>query len=142
MMRTLVIIGLALLAALGVQSFRLNTAHHKIDTQQTTIADQGKKLMQKNGQLIALNILTQTSSRAQTQLYAAVEQNGTLLRDRQRKIEELKRDNETLRRWADTGLPDAVVRLRQRPALAGGESYRQWLSQNHPLPAGPGSAAQ
>ena len=142
MMRALAVVVMVLLVALGVQSFRLNTAHHKIDKQQIAIADQSKKLSQKNGQLIALNILTQTSSRAQTQLYAAAEQNGSLLRDRQRKLEELKRENEALRRWADSGLPDAVIRLRQRPALAGGESYRQWLSQNHPLSAGPGSTAQ
>jgi len=133
---------LLMLAALGVQSWRLSNAHHTISTQQAAIADQGKKLSQKNGQLIALNILTQTNSQAQTQLYAAAEQNGRLLRDRQRTIEELKRENEDLRRWADSPLPDPVVRLRQRPALAGGESYREWLSQNHPLPAGPGLAAK
>lgn len=133
---------LLLLAALGVQSWRLSNAHYTISTQQAAIADQGKKLSQKNGQLIALNILTQTNSQAQTQLYAAAEQNGKLLRDRQRTIEELKRENEDLRRWADSPLPDPVVRLRQRPALTGGESYREWLSQNHPLPAGPGSAAK
>ena len=144
MRRTLSVIALIilLLAALGVQSWRLSTAHNTISTQQTAIADQGKKLSQKNGQLIALNILTQTNSQAQTQLYAAAEKNGRLLRDRQRTIEELKRENEDLRRWSDSLLPDPVVRLRQRPALAGGESYREWLSQNHPLPAGPGGAAQ
>lgn len=141
MMRTLAAVVLVLIAALGVQAWRLSTAHSKIDAQVKDLAAQGKKLSQKNGQLIALNILTQTSSRAQTQLYASAEQNGKLLRDRQRNIEELKRENEHLRRWADSLLPDPVVRLRQRPALAGGESYREWLSENHPLPAGPSSAA-
>lgn len=142
MMRALAVLVCALLAALGVQSWRLSTAHSRNDTQATTIESQGKKLSQKNGQLIALNILTQSSSRAQTQLFAAAEQNGKLLRERQRTIEELKRENEDLRRWSDTALPDPVVRLRQRPALAGGESYRQWLSENYPLPARPGRAAQ
>ena len=142
MIRALVVVLIVVMALLGVQSWRLGNAHSRIDIQTTTIASQGKKLSQKNGQLIALNILTQTSSRAQTQLYAAAEQNGRLIRDRQRTIEELKRENEDLRRWADTPLPDPVIRLRQRPALAGGESYREWLSQNHPLPAGSGRAAQ
>lgn len=142
MMRALTVIVLVVIAALGVQSWRLHTAQSKINTQQTTIADQRKKLTQKNGQLIALSILTQTSSRAQTQLYAAAEQNSTLLHDRLRTIEELKRENEELRRWADAPLPDAVIRLRQRPALTGGESYREWLSQNHPVPPGTGRPAQ
>ena len=141
MTRALAVIMLILLLVAGVQSYRLNSAHGRIDAQQATIAGQGKKLSQKNSQLIALNILTQTSSQAQTQLYAAAERNGQLLRDRQRKIEELKRENEDLRHWSDTALPEPVVRLRQRPALAGGESYRQWLSENHPLSAGPGSTA-
>lgn len=141
MIRLLIAIVLILMVITGVQSYRLSSAHGRIDAQQEAIAGQGKKLSQKNSQLIALNILTQTSSQAQTQLYAAAERNGQLLRDRQRKIEELKRENEDLRRWSNTALPDPVIRLRQRPALAGGESYREWLSENHPLPAGSGSAA-
>lgn len=142
MMRTLTVILLVAVVALGVQSWRLSSAHTKIDAQQSAIEAQGKKLTQKNSQLIALNILTQTNSRAQTQLYAAAEQNTRLLRDRQRTIEELKRENEEFRRWADASLPDAVIRLRQRPALTGGESYREWLSQNHPVPPGTVRPAQ
>ncbi|MDI9768706.1 Rz-like lysis system protein LysB [Pantoea dispersa] len=136
MMRMLAVLMLVLIAALGVQSWRLSTAHNKIDAQVKELAAQGKKLSQKNGQLIALNILTQSSSRAQTQLYATAEQNGTLLRDRQRTIEELKRENDELRHWADANLPDPVIRLHQRPALTGGQSYREWLSANHPVPPG------
>ncbi|WP_336701863.1 Rz-like lysis system protein LysB [Pantoea dispersa] len=136
MMRMLAVLMLVMIAALGVQSWRLSTAHNKIDAQVKELAAQGKKLSQKNGQLIALNILTQSSSRAQTQLYATAEQNGTLLRDRQRTIEELKRENDELRHWADANLPDPVIRLHQRPALTGGQSYREWLSANHPVPPG------
>jgi LysB family phage lysis regulatory protein len=141
MMRVLAAMLLVLIAVLGVQSWRLSAAHNKIDAQVKDLAAQGKKLSQKNGQLIALNILTQTSSRAQTQLYAAAEQNGTLLRDRQRTIEELKRENDELRRWADASLPDPVIRLRQRPPFTGGQSYREWLSANHPVPPGRSRAA-
>jgi len=136
MMRALAVMLIGLIAAFGVQSWRLSTAQHLIDAQQKDITAQSKKLSQKNGQLLALNILTQTSSRAQRQLYAAAEQNGALLRDRQRTIEELKRGNDELRRWADADLPDPVIRLRQRPALTGGKSYREWLSANHPVPPG------
>lgn len=142
MMRVMVVLIVLLMAGLGWQSWRLSDASQKIDAQQDDIHEKGRKLSQKNSQLIALNILTQTSSRAQTQLYAAAENNNALLRQRQQKIEVLKRENEELRRWADSLLPDAVIRLRQRPALAGGESYREWLSQNHPVPPGSVSPAQ
>ncbi|WP_422387887.1 Rz-like lysis system protein LysB [Erwinia billingiae] len=136
MMRPIVLIMALLIAALGWQSWRLNNASHTIESQGKELNSKKQALTQKNSQLIALNILTQTSSQAQTQLYAAAEKNNTLLRDRQRRIEELKRENEELRIWADSLLPDAVVRLRARPAIAGGESYREWLSQNHPVPPG------
>ncbi|QEW34438.1 LysB family phage lysis regulatory protein [Erwinia billingiae] len=135
-MRPIVMIMTLLIAALGWQSWRLNNASHTIETQDKELNSKKQALTQKNSQLIALNILTQTSSQAQTQLYAAAETNNTLLRDRQRRIEELKRENEELRIWANSRLPDAVVRLRKRPAIAGGESYREWLSQNHPVPPG------
>lgn len=142
MMRALAVIAVVLLAAFSVQTWRLDGAQQEIDTQQGEIETQGKKLTQKNAQLIALNILTQTNSQAQTQLYAAAENNLALLRQRQKKIEELTHENEALRRWSDTPLPDAVVRLRQRPALTGGESYRRWLSRNHPVPPGAVSTTQ
>lgn len=136
MMRLIVMIMALLIAALGWQSWRLNNASHTIESQGKELNSKKQVLTQKNSQLIALNILTQTSSQAQTQLYAAAEKNNTLLRDRQRRIEELKRENEELRIWDNSRLPDAVVRLRKRPAIAGGESYREWLSQNHPVPPG------
>ncbi|HBR2325333.1 TPA: LysB family phage lysis regulatory protein, partial [Klebsiella pneumoniae] len=47
-----------------------------------------------------------------------------------------KRENEDLRRWADTLLPADVIRMRERPALAGGAAYREWLSQSDAVPPG------
>ncbi|ELJ4753096.1 LysB family phage lysis regulatory protein, partial [Salmonella enterica] len=72
----------------------------------------------------------------------AAEQTTALLRSRQHRIEELKRENEDLRRWADTPLPADIIRLRERPALAGGAAYREWLSQSDAVPSGKVSAAQ
>lgn len=135
-MRMLAVIMTSLLAALGWQSWRLHDAQQQINTQQAAIQNQNKKLTQKNSQLIALNILVQTSNREQMKLYAAAEETSALLQQRQRQIEELTRENETLRRWAAASLPDAVIRLRQRPAITGGQSFRQWLSQNNALSSG------
>lgn len=76
------------------------------------------------------------------QLYAAAEETSALLRSRQRRIEELKRENEDLRRWADTPLPADIIRLRERPTLAGGAAYREWLSKSDAMPHGQVRAAQ
>ncbi|MGS8051632.1 Rz-like lysis system protein LysB [Escherichia marmotae] len=140
MMRTLAVILALVLAALGWQSWRLNNARHTIETQGEALETRTQALAKKNSQLIGLSILTETNSRAQMRLYAAAEQNSALLRNRLHRIEELKRENEDLRRWADTPLPADIIRLRERPALAGGASYREWLSQSDAVQPEPVSA--
>ncbi|EKL4255562.1 LysB family phage lysis regulatory protein [Salmonella enterica] len=142
MNRLLAVVLALVLAALGWQSWRLNNASHTIETQGAVLKSKTQVLTKKNSQLIGLSILTETNSREQARLYAAAEQTTALLRSRQHRIEELKRENEDLRRWADTPLPADIIRLRERPALAGGAAYREWLSQSDAVPSGKVSAAQ
>ena len=140
MTRALAVILALVLALLGWQSWRLNNAGHTIGTQAEALKNNKQELAKKNSQLISLSILTETNSRAQMQLYAAAEETSALLRSRQRRIEGLKRENEDLRRWAP--LPADIIRLRDRPALAGGAAYREWLSKSDAVPPGQVSAAQ
>lgn len=56
------------------------------------------------------------------------------LRRRQHQIEELKRENQELREWADQPLPDAARRLRERPSIVGAGAYREHLSRGSALP--------
>ncbi|KUQ41664.1 hypothetical protein AWI16_17815 [Enterobacter ludwigii] len=141
MTRALAVTLALVLAALFWQSWRLNNARHDIETQGEALATKTQALAKKNSQLIGLSILTETNSRAQMRLYAVAEQTSALLRHRQHRIEELKRENEDLRRWADTPLPADIIRLRERPALAGGAAYREWLSQSDAVQPEPFSAA-
>lgn len=136
MTRTLAVILALALAALGWQSWRLNKASHTIEQQDSDLKVKGERLAKTNSQLIALSILTETNNREQTRLYAAAESTNALLRSRQRRIEDLKRENEDLRRWADAPLPADIIRMRERPALAGGAAYREWLSQGVTVPPG------
>lgn len=136
MTRALAVILALVLAALGWQSWRLKEASHTIDQQGRDLKTTGEKLAKTNSQLIALSILSETNNREQARLYSAAESTNALLRSRQRRIEELKRENEDLRRWADTLLPVDVIRMRERPALAGGAAYREWLSQSDAVPPG------
>ncbi len=141
-MRALAVVLALVLAALGWQSWRLNNASHTIETQSKDLNSKNQELTKKNSQLIGLSILTETNSREQTRLYAAAEDTRSLLHQRQNRIEELKRENDDLRRWADTILPPDVVRLRERPAITGGAAYREWLSKGDSMPPGKVSAAQ
>lgn len=130
-MRILAAVIALVLALLGWQSWQLNNARQTIELQGRDLEASKEKQARASSQLIALSILTETNNREQARLYAAAEESTVLLRQRQRRIEELKRENEELRHWSDTPLPPDVIRLRDRPALAGGAAYREWLSENN-----------
>ncbi|GAA0498830.1 Rz-like lysis system protein LysB [Tatumella terrea] len=142
MTRVLSVLLVVMIGVLGWLSWQLNNASHTIEMQGTVLASKTQQLTEKNSQLIGLSILTETNSREQTRLYAAAEKTAALLRRRQHLIRELKRENEILQRWADTPLPADIARLRERPSIAGGAAYREWLSRSDAVPPGKVSAAQ
>lgn len=135
-MRILAAVIALVLALLGWQSWQLNKARQTIELQVRDLEASKEKQARASSQLIALSVLTETNNRDQARLYAAAEESIALLRQRQRRIEELKRENDDLRRWSDTPLPPDVIRLRDRPALTGGAAYREWLSESNAVPLG------
>lgn len=128
-------IATALLLASGVQTYRLSEAR------QVVIDQQAAEAASKNGQLIALALTANANNEAQAQLRQQVASTDQLLAQRNSQIKRLYRENETLRRWANTPLPDDIIRLRQRPAFTGAADYRQWLSESHTLPISGGGTA-
>ncbi|WP_145585924.1 Rz-like lysis system protein LysB [Yersinia kristensenii] len=118
----------ALLLASGVQTYRLSEARQVVIDQQNT------ETISKNGQLIALALTANANNQAQAQLRQQVASTDQLLAQRNSQIKGLYRENETLHRWADTPLPDDIIRLRRRPAITGAADYRQWLSEGHSVP--------
>ena len=128
-------IAAVLLVAGGVQTYRL------ADARQVVIDKQSAETASKNGQLIALALTANANNQAQAQLRQQVASADQLLAQRNSQLKRLYRENETLRRWADTPLPDDIIRLRQRPAFTGAADYRQWLSESHTLPVSSGGTA-
>ncbi len=57
------------------------------------------------------------------------------LDSRWQQMKQLERENEKLRMWAVTALPEPVMRMRQRPAIIGAAAYRDWLSSSNAVPA-------
>ncbi|CRE88519.1 TPA: Rz-like lysis system protein LysB [Yersinia enterocolitica] len=124
-----------LLIAGGVQTYRLSEARQLVIDQQATDA------ASKNGQLITLALTANANNQAQAQLRQQIASADQLLAQRNSQIKRLYRENATLRRWADTPLPDDIIRLRRRPAITGAADYRQWLSESRTLPiSGSGTA--
>ncbi|CRY38394.1 Rz-like lysis system protein LysB [Yersinia enterocolitica] len=119
----------------GVQTYRLSEARQVVIDQQTV------ETANKNSQLIALALTANANNQAQAQLRQQVASTDQLLAQRNSQIKRLYRENETLRHWADTPLPDDIIRLRQRPAFTGAADYRQWLSESGAVPiSGSGTA--
>lgn len=61
----------------------------------------------------------------------------------EQKIERLTHENAEYRRWAAEQLPAAVVRMRERPEITGGQGYLDWVSARDAVPpAVDGTAAE
>ena len=73
-------------------------------------------------------------------LKAARDDIAATLTERENLIESLQHDNATIRSWADAPLPDAIARLRDRPATTGVDNLPQRLPGSSTLPVAGGSA--
>ncbi|NIE83942.1 MULTISPECIES: Rz-like lysis system protein LysB [unclassified Burkholderia] len=60
----------------------------------------------------------------------------------QQQLRKLIDENQAIRAWADTALPDDVVRLHASPALAGADDYAQRLRDGDALHAAGNAPAQ
>lgn len=133
-----VLCGFALLCALAFliwgQQQRIDVAEGK-----TELAKAAAKTARADADrnLATANTLTDTLKQERNAQSALRSQQDLLrqgLAKRERTIEELKRENDDLRKWADQPLPDAARRLRDRPALTGAAAYRDWLSGRGAVP--------
>ena len=130
--------GLALLGALALliwaQQQRIDVAVGKAD-RANDAAKTAREDADRN--LATASTLAETLKQerdAQSHLRAQQDQLRQSLAKRERTIEELKRENDELRNWADQPLPDAARRLRERPAFTGAAAYRDWLSGRDAVP--------
>lgn len=128
----LVLLAALAVAALGyyqVTQLRLQRA----DAAVALAGEERDRAVEQRDQMIgqAARLATQldTERAAQQLLRETHDQLRAAARHRQLQIEELKRENEELRRWADQPLPAAARRLRERPAIVGTGAYREHLSR-------------
>ena len=130
--------GTALLGAMGlliwIQETRIDVAEGKTeqaqDAAKTARDDADRNLKTAN----TLTDILRQERDAQSNLRAQQDQLRQSLAKRERTIEELKLENDDLRKWADQPLPDAARRLRERPAITGAAAYRDWLSGRGAVP--------
>ncbi|NMZ50170.1 LysB family phage lysis regulatory protein [Pseudomonas poae] len=133
-----VLYGIVLLGALALliwaQETRIDVAQSKAksatDAAKTARADADRNLKTAN----TLTDTLKQEREAQSALRLQKDQLRQSLANRERTVEELKRENAELRNWAAQPLPDAARRLRDRPAITGAAAYRDWLSGRSAVP--------
>ncbi|SFT48931.1 MULTISPECIES: Rz-like lysis system protein LysB [Pseudomonas] len=134
------LLGLALIAALGLLIWGQQQRIKQADTQASASAQLASQWQQEvarvTGHANQLSELLKVERNAQTSLRKTQDLLRQGLTEREQRIEVLKRENQAFKNWAAQPLPEPVSRLRQRPAITGADAYRQWLSGSgalHPL---------
>lgn len=77
------------------------------------------------------------NSRKMQQVLASQQRIQQNLSTRQTEIRRLQRDVEEIRVWADHPLPDAVIRMRQRPTITGATNYGATVPAGDPVHTDP-----
>jgi len=133
-MRVTVILLLASLLLLAVALTGLQLVRHRLAAANESIS-QLKRDLKDSGQ--ALDELTASAKRnehAQVVLRGQIVAAHALVTRRNQTITRLLNENETLRNWYQSALPDDVARLHARPEFATPDGYLRWLSEGQQLP--------
>jgi len=109
-------------------------ANNKVTQASRTIAQMQEALAANSLAISELQASGQRNERAQVVLRQQIIAAGQLASRRNQTITRLLNENETLRRWYQSALPDDVVRLHTRPEFTNPSDYLRWLSESQQLP--------
>lgn len=133
-MKTLIIVLMVAVVGLwwlkcenGELERNLSAATHTIDTQKNDLAA-------LNNQLKVQRDNASRSERAQVALRQQLDHAQQLAVMKDQKMTRLLNENEALRRWYQSALPDDIIRLHARPAFDNPNDYLRWLSEGSELP--------
>ncbi|AMC35380.1 hypothetical protein VN23_12535 [Janthinobacterium sp. B9-8] len=130
----LALVALCFLAALLIAINLHQGQKHKAELLQIELSASEQDKAQQAALLVQLYKVSSDNDSAQADLRSSLESVNTALLQNKRAMEQLKNESKEVRDWADTRLPADVVRLRQRPEIASGAAYRDWLSHRDGLP--------
>jgi LysB family phage lysis regulatory protein len=123
----------ALCLVIYVQRGSLNVAQERVERAEQATRD-------RDGTIKTLTDTAARDKKAAAKLQDDRDRIAATLNERENLIESLQHDNATIRSWADTPLPDAIARLRDRPAATGADHLPQRLSASDALPVAGGGA--
>lgn len=99
-----------------------------------TIGKQKKALQASQHALTELETRARSNEREQVLLREQRDAAEALANRRNQTITRLLNENEALRRWYVSPLPDDVIRLHHRPGFATPDDYLRWMSEGQQLP--------
>ncbi|UJD92104.1 LysB family phage lysis regulatory protein (plasmid) [Rahnella aquatilis] len=133
-MRIVIILLLTALALAGLQTWRIGGLTEKADQAQRIIGTLSAGIESRDNAIHRLNDDALRRERQEQSLRIKLSQAGEQARVREIHIQRLLNENQEMRDWYGTRLPDGIGRMHARPAFASAADYLRWLSGGNELP--------
>ncbi|WHZ42409.1 Rz-like lysis system protein LysB [Rahnella bonaserana] len=133
-MRIVIVLLLAACALAGLQTWRIGGLHDEADQAQRIIGTLSAGIESRDNAIHRLNDDAVTRERQEQTLRAQLSQAGQRARDREVHLQRLLNENQEIRDWYATPLPDGIGRMHARSAFASAADYLRWLSGGNQLP--------
>lgn len=128
-------LSLVLLAVIALLKWQVITLGDSLDAAKLENVRVAAALTESRAAIAALQDIALRNEREQVMLRQRIAASDQLATRRNHTITRLLNENEALRRWYQSALPDDVIRLHSRPDFATPDDYLRWLSEGQQLPA-------
>lgn len=128
-------LSLVLLAVIALLKWQVITLGDSLDAAKLENVRVAAALTESRAAIAALQDSALRNEREQVMLRQRIAVADQLATRRNHTITRLLNENEALRRWYQSALPDDVIRLHTRPDFATPDDYLRWLSEGQQLPA-------
>ncbi|MEL5243564.1 MULTISPECIES: Rz-like lysis system protein LysB [Serratia] len=128
-------LALVLLAVIALLKWQVITLGDSLDAATLENVRVAAALTESRAAIAVLQDSALRNEREQVMLRQRIAASDQLATRRNHTITRLLNENEALRRWYQSALPDDVIRLHSRPDFATPDDYLRWLSESQQLPA-------
>ncbi|MGP3154269.1 Rz-like lysis system protein LysB [Serratia marcescens] len=128
-------LALVLLTVIALLKWQVITLGDSLDAARLENVRVAAALTESRTAIAALQDSALRNEREQVMLRQRIADADQLANRRNHTITRLLNENEALRRWYQSALPDDVIGLHTRPDFATPDDYLRWLSEGQQLPA-------
>lgn len=128
-------LALVLLAVIALMKWQVLTLGDRLDATKLENVKIAAALTESRTAIATLQDRALRNEREQVALRQRIATADQLANRRNHTITRLLNENEALRRWYQSALPDDVIGLHTRPDFATPDDYLRWLSEGQQLPS-------